>query len=383
MDTLSSIKACVEKPAPDEENILSDMKNSSTDVGDFSRQRAAFLTEKLWPSDTSEITITFVPEFQVEEPKWTPQNKLSTMRSQDGDSLTLDPFVEDEMEYRKLTRMDKKDAVRYIVEKRIQPILGIKLRFVDDPFANIKISFDTKGGAWSLVGTDCLNSTTATMNFGWLDVATVIHEFGHALGLIHEHQNPRGKPVDWDVPVVHQWAKTTQGWDEDTTDRNIIDRYALEQTNGSKYDPDSIMLYFFPKELVKSGSGTDGNRRLSWTDLVYIAKTYPGGELSPAEYFRKIYKEEPPEGTEEEENDGETEKKEMESSEEEENTDDESSQITKKKTKKSSDKPESMCTLNEKMDWLLNILIVVLVVLLIVFIVLYMKNLFFSNNKNE
>lgn len=347
MNTLASIKACVEKPAPGEENRISDMKNSSNSMGDFSTQRAAFLTEKLWPSDTPEITITFLPEFRVNEPKWTPQNQLQNMRSQDGDSLTLDPFVKDDDEYNKLTSMDKKDAVKYIVESRISPILGIPLRFTDDPFANIKISFDTEGGAWSLVGTDCLNSNTATMNFGWLDVATVIHEFGHALGLIHEHQNPRGEPVDWNVPVVHRWANTTQGWDPDTTNRNIIDRYKLEQTNGSDYDPDSIMLYFFPKELVNSGEGTDGNRRLSWTDLVYISKTYPGGKLTPAEYFRQIYNEEPPVDMEENESSGtnetdtkdnsETETSSSEHSTSESSDNDHSNSISKTSTSEDSD----------------------------------------------
>ena len=36
------------------------------------------------------------------------------------------------------------------------------------------------------------------MNYGWIDAdspeeelrSVVLHEFGHALGLIHEHQNP-------------------------------------------------------------------------------------------------------------------------------------------------------------------------------------------------
>jgi len=43
------------------------------------------------------------------------------------------------------------------------------------------------------------NPLRATMNFGWLTPDTedseyqrvVLHEFGHALGLLHEHQHPR------------------------------------------------------------------------------------------------------------------------------------------------------------------------------------------------
>lgn len=67
----------------------------------------------------------------------------------------------------------------------------------------IRVSFD-QTGYWSLIGTDSVNaaitrSGTASMNFGgfaqrlpqdWS--ATVLHEFGHALGFQHEHQHPTG-----------------------------------------------------------------------------------------------------------------------------------------------------------------------------------------------
>jgi hypothetical protein len=80
------------------------------------------------------------------------------------------------------------------------------------PAAQVRIGFDAKG-YWSCVGTDsvdpvCAGSNAASMNFqafdryqptGWR--ATVLHEFGHALGFEHEHQNPNGqcdKQFRWD-----------------------------------------------------------------------------------------------------------------------------------------------------------------------------------------
>ena len=47
------------------------------------------------------------------------------------------------------------------------------------------------------------------MNYGWLTPDSdddelrrvVLHEFGHALGLIHEHQNPEGG-IEWNEPAV-------------------------------------------------------------------------------------------------------------------------------------------------------------------------------------
>ena len=40
------------------------------------------------------------------------------------------------------------------------------------------------------------------MNLGFLDGGTAAHEFGHAIGLAHEHQNPAGG-IQWNEEVVH------------------------------------------------------------------------------------------------------------------------------------------------------------------------------------
>ena len=66
-------------------------------------------------------------------------------------------------------------------------------------------------------------------------------------------------------------------------------RYSVDQINGSEFDPDSIMLYFFPAYLTKDGKGTHANNRLSPTDVKWVEKEYPGGEMSPSEFYRKVY----------------------------------------------------------------------------------------------
>ena len=68
--------------------------------------------------------------------------------------------------------------------------------FNDAPDAEIRIAFDPNDGAWSYVGTDSrsIALNQPTMNLGFLDGGTVAHEFGHAIGLAHEHQNHAGGP---------------------------------------------------------------------------------------------------------------------------------------------------------------------------------------------
>ena len=54
------------------------------------------------------------------------------------------------------------------------------------------------------VGTDALHEDykgKTTMNLGWVTRRSVLHETGHALGLLHEHQNPKGT-IDWNEKQV-------------------------------------------------------------------------------------------------------------------------------------------------------------------------------------
>ena len=48
------------------------------------------------------------------------------------------------------------------------------------------------------------------MNLGFIDRGTILHEFGHALGLIHEHQSPASGGFEWDreevlSPLLNGW----------------------------------------------------------------------------------------------------------------------------------------------------------------------------------
>ena len=167
-------------------------------------------------------------------------------------------------------------------------VANLTFEFNNAGNADIRIAFDPNDGAWSYVGTDCksIPVNQPTMNLGFLDGGTAAHEFGHSIGLAHEHQNPSGG-IEWNEPVViAELAKSPNFWDEATTRHNVLRKYSIDQINGTAFDPDSVMLYFFPSSWTLNGIGTKANDVLSTIDKQFIAgaKMYPktGGTSSTA-----------------------------------------------------------------------------------------------------
>jgi hypothetical protein len=159
--------------------------------------------------------------------------------------------------------------------------------FTQDPAAEIRISF-SKPGSWSYIGVDALSvpQNQPTMNFGWLTPLTddeefsrvVIHEFGHALGCIHEHQSPAAG-IPWNKPAVYEYyAGPPNYWTKKQVDANIFKRYSTETTQFSRFDPESIMLYPIPNAFTLGDFEVGWNRTLSTTDEQYVAALYPAEE---------------------------------------------------------------------------------------------------------
>lgn len=156
---------------------------------------------------------------------------------------------------------------------------NLHFEFGDAADAEIRVTFDEDDGAWSYVGTDNrgIPLDQPTMNLGFLDGGTAAHEFGHAIGLAHEHQNPQGGIVWNEARVIADLSGPPNHWDEATIRHNVLRKYALDQVHGTRFDAQSIMLYFFPGAWVASGVGTEANEVLSALDKAFVAsaQAYP------------------------------------------------------------------------------------------------------------
>ncbi|MEO7938974.1 MAG: pre-peptidase C-terminal domain-containing protein [Burkholderiaceae bacterium] len=155
--------------------------------------------------------------------------------------------------------------------------------FNDAANAEIRIAFDPNDGAWSYIGTDNrgIPLNQPTMNLGFLDGGTAAHEFGHAIGLAHEHQNPAGG-IQWnEAAVIKSLSGPPNSWDAAMIRHNVLEKYTVDQIQGTAFDPESIMLYFFPGDWVKSGVGTHANNVLSTVDKAYIASAHAYPKSAP------------------------------------------------------------------------------------------------------
>jgi serralysin len=164
---------------------------------------------------------------------------------------------------------------------------NIKFQFVNDKQdADIQIAFQQGAGSWSYIGIDAntILPGEPTMNFGWFDEntpdkefsRTTKHEFGHALGCIHEHQNPAGG-INWNKEAVYKdLSGPPNNWDRETIDRNIFQRYSKAITQYTEVDPQSIMTYYFPAHwTIDHISFGENVFDLSDTDKKFIKEQYP------------------------------------------------------------------------------------------------------------
>lgn len=165
---------------------------------------------------------------------------------------------------------------------------NLEFRVVSSGPAEIRVTF-LEPGNWSAVGTDalvpevfppdrptmCLSEVPKAMSSTRVG-RVVRHEFGHAIGLVHEHSSPVAG-IHWDQPVVYAaLARSPNFWTPAQVDHNVFRKYTSPSINHTAFDPASVMLYTFPPEWTTDRLSFAENPNLSPTDAAFVRAIYPG-----------------------------------------------------------------------------------------------------------
>lgn len=187
---------------------------------------------------------------------------------------------------------------------------SMNLGFIDPPYG----SFTFNGVRYSPPADAFRNycgSTQSSCPSNWVAGSTVIHEFGHALGMLHEHQNNLGgsNPVTLSKENVLYYYNCI-GLGDKGAYTNVLERYDCIPGKtclyaGTKYDPESIMLYqlsnpwvkgcppyssknmYECKEVIKqptakcANNPTKVNFKLSKQDIGWLQQQYPLNSNDP------------------------------------------------------------------------------------------------------
>lgn len=184
----------------------------------------------------------------------------------------------------KIALLDMTDAQKTVVKANIRkwtPHTNLHLKFVDTSHGDIRITANnTSTAGWSYVGTDAKNAslTKPTMSIGFGSSperieAQVLHEFGHALGLRHEHQHP-DRTLVFDEDEVYKDYESRNKTRGDAY-HDVLKKSRRSTVKTSPYDEQSIMHYGFSTPRLKSPNEIPKPLQLSDGDKGFIQSLYP------------------------------------------------------------------------------------------------------------
>ncbi len=157
----------------------------------------------------------------------------------------------------------------------------LKIVFITGAPGDIRIAFN-KGldGNWSTTGTDArlVPKDKPTMHLEPNGdrptfYSTILHEFGHALGLKHEHQHPDRK-IKFNEKGVFDAFFNKDNFGIGDIYHNIIKQYPYEGHLVTDYDEDSIMHYPFSPATNEEDREYADPRELSPGDKETIRRLY-------------------------------------------------------------------------------------------------------------
>jgi hypothetical protein len=246
------------------------------------------------------------PQFNRLVPSESPAAARSKIRGVVARSLLWRPGETLKVCFRSGTQKARVRVARLASEWMQHANLVLDFGDVDNPrmcqgdnHESIKIDFvntGAKSGYWSAIGTMSRKSDHS-LNLSFLGEdemprnragqqmpeaearRLVLHEFGHALGLFHEHQSPKaGCGAEYYEEAVFAFG-ALRGWPPEQSIQNFRQIADTPEFNATEVDRKSIMHYSLPPWLFKGGEKSpcvvQTNFELSDRDKDFVKKVYP------------------------------------------------------------------------------------------------------------
>jgi hypothetical protein len=162
------------------------------------------------------------------------------------------------------------------------PDINLTFDFADGLQGEIRITTNTSENS-SMLGTDALliHPDWPTMSLGVKPDhedfdAIVTHEFGHALGAMHEHQHPEAN-IPWDKPKVYEFYRNREmnPLTSEQVDWNLFKPFDTLEAIHTDYDRKSIMHHPVSNELTVDNWENPINRKISKKDKTLMRLLYP------------------------------------------------------------------------------------------------------------
>ena len=156
----------------------------------------------------------------------------------------------------------------------------IHFKKVTSGTSEVRVSF-SDDGHWSYIGTDNLTieACEKTMNLAFVESTpateirrVALHEFGHVLGMRHEHQQPLDS-IPWNKTAAYTYY-AAQDWIKTDVDDQVFTKNTAETSQYTAFDAHSIMEYAVPATLTTDGSSIPWNTQLSAADKSFIGMMY-------------------------------------------------------------------------------------------------------------
>ncbi|MDQ0126075.1 hypothetical protein J2W17_005049 [Pseudomonas lini] len=188
-----------------------------------------------------------------------------------GTTLTIS-FMDD-------VRKDMQRGAERII-REWEPHVGLRFEFVEPGQGEIRIAMRGKD-SYSTIGTDALlrqpDEPTLVVGIDHPNMVfrqTILHEFGHALGLHHAHLHPQAN-IPWNREIVYEHYTNDIGWSRENIDHNLFDLETNADIFLGDYDKNSVMHYCIPNFLTYGDWFVGINPEISAQDKINISNIYP------------------------------------------------------------------------------------------------------------